>query len=105
MKYPVVPLLDMVALAYEAQDVVLAVVLVVTLATAIVGLISYRRTGIRKLLLVDIGLFIFFLKSLFIAAVIYLFSNPITPDNAWFFDTILIMDALAAVFIYLSITR
>ena len=90
---------------YQMQDVILGIVLVVTFVTAAVGFISYRRTGLRKILLVDLGLIIFFLKALFISAVIYAGNSPIGSDSAWFFDVILLMDAGAAVFIYFSITR
>ena len=95
--------MDAVQMAYEVMDAVLAVVVIITMATSAIGIISYRRVGVKKLLYVALGLTVFFIKALVMAFLIYTGIIIIPVGLAWFIDIVVIFDAMAAILIYISL--
>lgn len=97
--------MDMEQVLYMAQDAILGVLIVVSLAVFFVALLSYHRTRLTRILLVTAGFAAIFVKSLIWIYMVYTGALDTSLYATMLLDLALIMELVAVVLIYAAIFR
>lgn len=97
--------MDTETIMYLAQDVILGILVIVSLAITIVAFLSYNRTKSRRIMLVAIAFGFVFIKILVLTYTIYNNILDVHHDNTIYLDFILVTELLGLVFIYSAIFR
>ena len=97
--------MDLESILYLAQDALLGAMVVIMLALTAVGITSYRRTKVKKIALVAAALAMLAIKAAFTTALLYMGMLDTTGLGVMFIDTVLVLDFVAAVTLYIAIFR
>ena len=93
---------------YLVQDVLIACIMILALSLLIIAVLSYRRTGNRKILMITTAFAFFFIKSLILTVGLYnglLSSDNLPPSFVIPFDFLLFFDFLILLLLYFAVFK
>ncbi|MBN1389187.1 MAG: hypothetical protein JXA22_00940 [Candidatus Thermoplasmatota archaeon] len=98
--------MEFLDVAAASKDVLVGLLMVLSLALTVIGLLSYRRTGNPKVGMVTISFILFLLKGIFLAVGLYFTDLVRVPRGfAFSFDIMLAIDVLVLLALYLALFR
>ena len=98
--------MDPIDLASLLKDLLIGVLLILSLALTLIGGLSWHRTRNPRIRMVSLAFILFFIKGLFLALGLYLFSWISVPrDFALGFDVMITADVIILALLYLALFR
>lgn len=91
--------------AYMIQDILLAFIVVFSAALLAIAVISYRRTGNKKILYITAGFACFFTKGLLMTAALYTDNLDVTESFVPFLDVLILIDLLILLLLYYAMFK
>lgn len=91
--------------AYMIQDILLAFIVVFSAALLAIAVISYRRTGNKKILYITAGFACFFAKGLLMTAALYTDNLDVTESFVPFLDVLILIDLLILLLLYYAMFK
>jgi len=96
--------MDPVDIASVIKDLLVGCFLILSLALSIIGWISWRRTGIRRILMVTVFFLSFLVEGIFLAVGMYLTDWISVPGEfAYTFDIMLAVNVAGLLILYLAL--
>jgi len=95
-----------VELASNFKDLMIGILVILSLALFVIGMISYRRTGNPRIRMVTAAFAVFLIKGLFLVVGLYLTDWFRVPsDFGLAFGAILAADVVVLTLLYLALFR
>jgi hypothetical protein len=96
--------MDPIELASGAKDFLVGVLLILSLALAVIGWVSWRRTRIPRLLMVTVFFVSFLVEAVFLIVGLYLTGWIKVPgDFVYTFDIMLAVNVAGLMILYLAL--
>ena len=95
----------MTSYEYLIQDMLLAWVAIFAFALLIIAVISYRRTGNRKILYIAAGFALFFTKGVLMSIALYTGHMDVSSSFVIFLDVLIVIDLLILVLLYFAMFK
>jgi hypothetical protein len=93
------------SIEYLIQDVLLAWIAIFAAALMVIAIISYRRTGNRKIMFIGAGFALFFVKGIIMSVALYTGHMDVSSGFVLFLDFLIILDLLILLILYFAIFR
>jgi len=95
----------MTAYEYLIQDMLLAWIAIFAFALLVIAVLSYRRTGNKKILYIAAGFALFFIKGVLMSVALY--TNHMNVDSSFviFLDILIAIDLFILVLLYFAMFK